>query len=73
MQKRSASALAEDAEADLYARCETAGITTVSVGHRASVRAMHSKVLELEHGGRWRVVSGPAVPDAAADGVSSRR
>ena len=63
------SALSEDAEADLYGKCAAAGITTISVGHRASVRAIHSNLLELERGGKWRVLRGEAcdVSEATAD------
>ena len=54
---RAHSAVTEEAEAELYKLCETSGITTVSVGHRASVRRMHTRVLLMEHGGKWSLAS----------------
>ena len=54
---RARSALTEEAEALLYDLCQTSGITTISVGHRESVRRMHSRVLLMEHGGKWSLLS----------------
>ncbi len=51
------SALTEEAEAMLYDLCEASGITTISVGHRASVRRLHTRVLLMDHGGKWSLAS----------------
>eukprot|EP00277_Geminigera_cryophila_P009680 CAMPEP_0179407196 /NCGR_PEP_ID=MMETSP0799-20121207/1349_1 /TAXON_ID=46947 /ORGANISM="Geminigera cryophila, Strain CCMP2564" /LENGTH=199 /DNA_ID=CAMNT_0021178411 /DNA_START=282 /DNA_END=881 /DNA_ORIENTATION=+ len=51
----STSALTQEAEREMYAMCAAHGITTISVGHRESLRALHPHVLEMQHGGQWLV------------------
>ena len=57
----STSALDIDSEELLYRRLLAAGITCVSVGHRPSLAAFHTKTLNLREGGAWEVVES-AVP-----------
>ena len=48
------SALSTDIEDHLYSRCQSLGITFVSVGHRENLRRFHSHVLKIgedEEGG----------------------
>jgi vitamin B12/bleomycin/antimicrobial peptide transport system ATP-binding/permease protein len=50
------SALDAANEARLYRQLEAAGITPVSVSHRAALLPYHGQVLELPGDGSWRVV-----------------
>jgi vitamin B12/bleomycin/antimicrobial peptide transport system ATP-binding/permease protein len=49
------SALDEANEARLYEQMRKEGTTYVSVGHRPSLRAYHTRVLELQGGGNWQL------------------
>jgi putative ATP-binding cassette transporter len=51
------SALDVANEAHLYAIMQDLGLTYVSVGHRPTLVALHSQVLEISGGGTWRVVA----------------
>ena len=51
------SALDVANEAHLYAIMRDLGLTYVSVGHRPTLVALHSQVLEISGGGTWRVVA----------------
>jgi putative ATP-binding cassette transporter len=50
------SALDAANEARLYGELASAGITPVSVSHRAALLAYHDQVLELPGDGSWRVL-----------------
>lgn len=52
------SALDPKNEELLYTILAKSGTTFLSVGHRESLRAYHSKVLELDGQGGWRIVKG---------------
>jgi vitamin B12/bleomycin/antimicrobial peptide transport system ATP-binding/permease protein len=52
------SALDPKNEALLYTIMAKSGTTFISVGHRESLRAYHSNVLELDGQGGWRIVKG---------------
>ena len=49
------SALDEANEARLYDQMREEGTTYVSVGHRPSLRAYHTRVLELQGDGNWQL------------------
>lgn len=51
------SAVSEEAERQAYALLRRAGVTAVSVGHRASLRGLHERVLTLEGppSGDWEI------------------
>lgn len=52
------SALDPANEELLYETLKASGTTFLSVGHRESLRVHHSKVLELDGKGGWRIVKG---------------
>lgn len=52
------SALDPANEALLYTTLQQSGTTFLSVGHRESLRQYHSRVLELDGKGGWRIVKG---------------
>ncbi|XP_018021421.1 lysosomal cobalamin transporter ABCD4 isoform X1 [Hyalella azteca] len=47
------SALSEDVESILYSLAADAGVTVISVGHRASLRPYHHALLTLDGKGGW--------------------
>ena len=47
------SALPADMEELLYEECIRLGITTISIGHRDSIRKYHKKLLTLDSKGGW--------------------
>jgi len=47
------SALPLDMEHIVYSECKQLEITTISVGHRASLRKYHTKLLTLHTNGSW--------------------
>jgi ABC-type uncharacterized transport system fused permease/ATPase subunit len=49
------SALPLEMEDLVYTECQRLGITTISVGHRASLRKYHDKLLTLHSNGTWNV------------------
>jgi len=56
----STSALDLATEERLYRALAAAGVTCLSVGHRPSLRAYHTRVLELAPGGAWALAPAPA-------------
>ncbi|MDR3630424.1 MAG: ABC transporter ATP-binding protein/permease [Desulfocapsaceae bacterium] len=50
------SALDTENEANLYRKLQEMGVGFISVGHRASIVAFHSHVLDLRGGDRWRLL-----------------
>ena len=56
----STAAMGEDSEAELYGLLQAAGITTISIGHRQSLRCYHARELQLRHGGTWSMQPLPA-------------
>jgi putative ATP-binding cassette transporter len=52
------SALDPANEERLYTILKQSGTTFLSVGHRESLRTYHSKVLELDGKGGWRIIKG---------------
>ena len=51
------STLSEQMAVCVYAACETAGITVVSVSHRSRHKRFHSEILTLEGDGRWNLAA----------------
>ncbi|XP_053331604.1 lysosomal cobalamin transporter ABCD4 [Spea bombifrons] len=47
------SALGEDAETELYRRCQQMGMTLISVGHRRSLYQFHDWELRIGLNGQW--------------------
>ncbi len=56
------SALDLTNEENLYRQLQQLGITYLSVGHRASLRSYHDRVLELFGDTGWQIVAGEVVP-----------
>jgi putative ATP-binding cassette transporter len=56
------SALDAKNEEKLYARLAQLHIAAVSVGHRASLRKFHDRVLNLEPDSTWEISDGESVP-----------
>lgn len=54
------SALPLEMESLIYLECQRLGITTISVGHRASLRQFHDKLLTIARNGGWTLE--PIVP-----------
>ena len=50
----STNALPGDAEAAVYAALRARGVAVVTVGHGASLEALHDAVVEIEGGGQGR-------------------
>jgi putative ATP-binding cassette transporter len=61
----STSALDIKNEQRLYQHLQEKGTTLISVGHRPSLLAFHHQVLELEGGGKWRLVPAEGYTSAA--------
>jgi len=56
------SALDLTNEENLYRQLQHLGVTYLSVGHRASLRSYHDRVLELFGDTGWQIVAGEVVP-----------
>jgi len=50
------SALDVRTEQALYDMLVQRGVAIISVGHRPTLAAYHDQVLELQGGGRWRLI-----------------
>lgn len=61
----STSAVSQDDEPYLYAQLQKAGVTLITVSHRASLRSMHQVVVELDGEGGYRV-SGSGVEEVVS-------
>mmetsp|Transcript_89588 Transcript_89588/g.208679 ORF Transcript_89588/g.208679 Transcript_89588/m.208679 type:complete len:591 (-) Transcript_89588:122-1894(-) len=60
------SALPPSDEAQLYQRLMDSGLSYLSVGHRDTLIKYHSKVIELQGGGEWKMYTGKEFADLQA-------